>query len=55
MYIQHSIDNLIENLHNLCSSPNIRMMEWVAFVAHVGEVRNVHKIFVRKTLKGIET
>jgi hypothetical protein len=26
-------------------------MKWVAFVAHVGEMRNVYKIFTRKTLK----
>jgi hypothetical protein len=39
-----------EEFHNLYSSPNIksRRMRWAGRVAHMGEVRNMCKIFVRK-------
>jgi hypothetical protein len=44
-----------EELHNLYASQNIirviksRRMRWVVHVAHMGEMRNVYKIFVGKT------
>jgi len=43
-----------EELLNLYASPNIirvmksRRMIWVGYVAHMGEMRNVYKILVRK-------
>jgi hypothetical protein len=43
-----------EELHNLCSSPNIirmiksRMMIWAGHVARIGEKRNAYRILVGK-------
>jgi hypothetical protein len=43
-----------EELHNLCSSPNIigviksRRMRWAGQVAHMGVVKNAYKILIRK-------
>jgi hypothetical protein len=43
-----------EDLHNLCSSPNIiimiksRSMRWVGHVARMGETRNAYRILVGK-------
>jgi hypothetical protein len=51
------LDNKFHNLH---SSPNIirtiksSRMRWMGHVAHMGEMRNVHKILVSKTECKIE-
>jgi hypothetical protein len=42
-----------EELHNLCSSPNVirmksKRMRWAGHVARMGEKRNTYKIFGRK-------
>jgi hypothetical protein len=43
-----------EELHNLYASPNIirviesRRVRWAGHVVRVGEMRNMHKIFVEK-------
>jgi hypothetical protein len=43
-----------EELHNLCSSPNIirmiksRRMRWAGHVAQMGETRNAYRILVEK-------
>jgi hypothetical protein len=43
-----------EELHNLCSSPNIirmiksRRMRWAGHVARIGEKMNAHRILVGK-------
>jgi hypothetical protein len=43
-----------EELHNLCSSPNIirmiksRRMRWVGYVARMGKTRNAYRISVGK-------
>jgi hypothetical protein len=43
-----------EELHNLYTSPNIiaviksRKMRWAGDISHIGEMRNVYKISVRK-------
>jgi hypothetical protein len=46
--------NIIEELHNLYSSPNIigmiksKRMRWTGHVARMGETRNVYTILVGK-------
>jgi hypothetical protein len=43
-----------EELHNLCSSPNIiraiksKRIKWAGHVAHMGEMRNSYRILIRK-------